>query len=96
MQCFILCLPSQQELYTYVFFDIGLSTGTIGVHGTVSNFMSQANGTMPHFNTYISSFSIDASYIQGGYTSLLLGVDQHTTSTVRQLRFDGEQNNTNI
>jgi hypothetical protein len=48
---------------------------------------------MPHFNTYMTSSTMGASYIQGGYKNLLLGVDQHATSTVRQLWFDGEQNN---
>jgi hypothetical protein len=35
-------------------------------------------------------------YIQGGYTSLLLGGDQDATSTVGQLHFDGVSNNENI
>jgi hypothetical protein len=38
--------------------------------------MIQANVTIPHFNTYMTSSDMCASYIQGGYTSLLLGVDQ--------------------
>jgi hypothetical protein len=37
-----------------------------------------------------------ASYIQGGYTSLLLGVDQDATSVARQLCFDEVPNNENM
>jgi hypothetical protein len=51
---------------------------------------------MTHFNTYITSSDMGVPYIEGGYTSLLLGIDQHATSTVRQLRFDGVTNNENI
>jgi hypothetical protein len=55
--------------------------------------MIQATVTMAHFNTYMTSSAIGAPYIQGEYTSLLLGVDQHVTTTVRELCFDGEPNN---
>jgi hypothetical protein len=58
--------------------------------------MIQANITIPHFNTYMTSSDMGAPYIQGGYTSLLLGVDQDATSVVRQLRFDEVPNNENI
>jgi hypothetical protein len=58
--------------------------------------MIQANVTTPHFNTYMTSSHMGAPYIQGGYTSLLLGVDQDVGSAVRQLRFDGVPNNENI
>jgi hypothetical protein len=42
------------------------------------------------------SYAMGVPYIQGGYTSLLLGVDQDATSTARQLHFDGVPNNENI
>jgi hypothetical protein len=58
--------------------------------------MIQANITIPHFNTYMTSSDMGASYIQGGYTSLLLGVDQDATSVARQLCFDEVPNNENM
>jgi hypothetical protein len=56
------------------------STEIIGVAATL---MIQASATMPHFNTYMTSSTIGALYIQGEYTSLLFRVDQHAISTVR-------------
>jgi hypothetical protein len=44
----------------------------------------------------MTSSHMGAPYIQGGYTSLLLGVDQDATLAIRQLRFDGVSNNKNI
>jgi hypothetical protein len=55
-----------------------------------------ANATMPCFNMYMSSSVMDGGGIQGGYTSLLLGVDQDAASAVRKLHFDGVPNNKNI
>lgn len=54
------------------------------------------NATMPHFNMYLSSSEMDAQGVQGGYTSLLLGVDQGAASVVKKLQFDGLPNNENI
>jgi hypothetical protein len=54
------------------------------------------NVTIPDFNMYVSSSGIDASAVKGGYTSLLLGVDQDATSAVRKLHFDSVPNNENI
>ena len=55
-----------------------------------------ANATMSCFNMYMSSSVMDGGGIQGGYTSLLLGVDQDAASAVRKLHFDGVPNNKNI
>ena len=54
------------------------------------------NATMSCFNIYMNSSVMDAGGIQGGYTSLLLGVDQDAASAVRKLHFDGVPNNENI
>jgi hypothetical protein len=51
---------------------------------------------VPHFNMYLSSSEMDAQGVQGGYTSLLLGVDQGAASVVKKLQFDGLPNNENI
>lgn len=45
---------------------------------------------------YLSSSEMDAQGVQGGYTSLLLGVDQGAASVVKKLQFDGLPNNENI
>jgi len=47
-----------------------------------------SNSTVPHFNLIANPSTMAAPYIQGGYTSLLIGVDQ---SAVRKLHFDGVQ-----
>jgi hypothetical protein len=39
---------------------------------------------------------IDARGTQGGYTSLLFGVDKDAASAIRQLHFDGVLDNENI
>lgn len=56
-----------------------------------------ANSTMPNFHMYGNSSTIDGPYIQGGYTSLILGVDQAATtqSTARKLQFGGVPNHEN-
>jgi hypothetical protein len=69
------------------------STRIIGVDATL---MIQATATMPRFNIYMTSSAIGVPYIQGEYTNILLGVDQHATSIVKQLCFDGVPNNENI
>ena len=53
-----------------------------------------ANSTMPHFNLIADPSAMAAPYILGGYTSLLMGVDQDATmqTVVRKLHFDGVQN----
>jgi hypothetical protein len=45
---------------------------------------------------YMSSSVMEAGAVQGGYTSLLLGVDKDALSAVRKLQFDGVPNNENI
>jgi hypothetical protein len=55
-----------------------------------------ANTTLPCLNIYMNSSIIDSLGTQGGYTSLLLGVDQDAASTVRKLHFDGVSNSENI
>ena len=53
-----------------------------------------ANSTMAHFNLIPEPSAMAAPYIPGGYTSLLMGVDQDATmqTVVRKLHFDGVQN----
>lgn len=53
-----------------------------------------ANSTLTHFNLIANPSAMAAPYIQGGYTSLLMGVDQDATTqtAVRKLHFDGVQN----
>jgi len=47
---------------------------------------------MPHFNYYVNPSVPATSYIHGGYTSLLIGVDQNVIAqtVVRKLHCDGE------
>jgi hypothetical protein len=56
---------------------------------------SYANATMLGFNMHMTSM-MDARGIQGGYTSLLFGVDKDVASAIRQLHFDGVLDNENI
>jgi hypothetical protein len=70
---------------SHIYHNVYLSTETIGVAATP---MIQATATVTHFNTYMTSSALGAPYIEG--------VDQHATTTVRQLRFDGVPNNENI
>ena len=53
-----------------------------------------ANSTMAHFNLIPEPSAMAAPYIPGGYTSLLMEVDQDAIvqTTVRKLHFDGVQN----
>jgi hypothetical protein len=44
----------------------------------------------------MNSSAINSLGTQGGYTSLLLEVDQDAASTVRKLHFDGVSNSENI
>jgi hypothetical protein len=48
-----------------------------------------ANSTMTHFNLILEPSAMVAPYIPGGYTSLLMGVDQDATvhTAVRKLYF---------
>jgi hypothetical protein len=78
---------------SHIYHNVYLSTETIGVAATP---MIQATATMTHFNTYMTSSALGAPYIEGEYVSYIEGVDQHATSTVRQLGFDGVPNNENI
>lgn len=57
-----------------------------------------ANSTMPHFNSIGNPSGMPTTYIPGGYTSLLFGVDQDATmqTAIRKLQFDGEQNHRNM
>jgi hypothetical protein len=55
-----------------------------------------ANATMPDFNMHMNSSVMDAHVMQGGYTSLLFGVDKDAASTSRKLQFDGVLDNENI
>jgi hypothetical protein len=55
-----------------------------------------ANATMPDFNMHINSSIMDAHGIEGGYTSLLFGVDKDAASAIRQLHFDGVLHSENI
>jgi hypothetical protein len=45
---------------------------------------------MPEFNLFAIPFAMATSYITGGYTRLLMGVDQAATTqnVVRKLYFD--------
>jgi hypothetical protein len=56
----------------------------------------EAHATMPTLDMYMSSSVMEVGAVQGGYTSLLLGVDKDALSAVRKLRFDGVPNNKNI
>jgi hypothetical protein len=49
---------------------------------------------MSYFNLIGDPSAMAAPYIPGGYTSLLMGVDQDATlqTAVRKLHFDGMQN----
>ena len=51
------------------------------------------NSTMTHFNLIPEPSTMAAPSIPGGYTSLLMGVDQDATmqTVVRKLHFDGVQ-----
>ena len=51
-----------------------------------------ANSTLPQFNLLDPSAMV-ASYIPGGYTRLLMGVDQDASiqNAARKLHFDGAQ-----
>ena len=53
-----------------------------------------SSSTLPHFNLFAYPSAVAAPYIQGGYTSLLRGIDQAATmqTTVRKLHFDVVQN----
>jgi hypothetical protein len=57
-----------------------------------------ATPTMPYFNYIPGPSAMPAPYIPGGYTNLLIGVDQDATvqSTVRKLYFDGVSNHENM
>ncbi|XP_012703729.1 protein FAR1-RELATED SEQUENCE 5-like [Setaria italica] len=57
-----------------------------------------ANSTIPHFNMHGNSSVMSVPYIRGGYTSLLLGVDQTATMQLpaRKLDFDGPTNKENM
>jgi hypothetical protein len=55
-----------------------------------------ANATMPDFNMHMNSSVMDAHVMQGGYTSLLFGVDKDAASTTRKLQFDGILDHENI
>jgi hypothetical protein len=57
---------------------------------------SYANATILGFNMHMISSIMDARGIQGGYTSLLLGVDKDAASAIWQLHFDGVLDNDNI
>lgn len=50
-----------------------------------------AISTMPQFNLLVDPSTMVAPYIPGGYTNLLMGVDQDATlqTAVRKLHFDG-------
>jgi hypothetical protein len=45
---------------------------------------------MPQFNFFVNPSAITPPYIPGGYTSILMGVDQDATTqaAVRKLHFD--------
>ena len=49
---------------------------------------------MPHFNLFGNHSGMAAPYVPGGYTSLLNGIDQDATTqtAIRNLHFDGGQN----
>jgi hypothetical protein len=51
---------------------------------------------MPDFNMHMNSSVMDAHVMQGGYTSLLFGVDKDAASTTRKLQFDGILDHENI
>ena len=78
----------------------GLQPVAIEQSSTISHPLIQegyANATMPDFHMYGNSSTMDTPYIQGGYTSLLLGVDEAATmhSTARKLHFSGVSNHEN-
>jgi hypothetical protein len=45
---------------------------------------------MPQFSSFANLYAMAPSYVPGGYTSLLMGVDQAaiTQDVVRKLHFD--------
>ena len=49
---------------------------------------------MPHFNSFANPSAMTAPYKPGGYTSLLMAVDQDATAqtAVRKLHFNRVQN----
>ena len=57
-----------------------------------------SSSTLPHFNLFANPSAVAAPYIPGGYTSLLMGVDQTATmqTTVRKLHFDGVENHESV
>jgi len=72
----------------------GLQPAAIEQPSTISHPLIQeeyANSTMRDFQIYGSSSTMDACYIHGGYTGLLLGVDEAATRypTARKLQFSG-------
>jgi len=78
----------------------GLHAAGVEQSSTISPPLIQegyANGTMPDFHMYANSSTMGAPYIQGRYTSLLLGVDEAATlhSTARKLHFGGLPNHEN-
>lgn len=65
----------------------------------IQHIYVNAATTMSHFNMYEKPSTMGAPYVQGGYTSLLLGVDQAATlqqPPIRKLYFDGVQNQEDI
>jgi hypothetical protein len=48
------------------------------------------NVTMPQFSSFANLYAMAPPYVPGGYTSLLMGVDQAaiTQDVVRKLHFD--------
>ncbi|TVU05125.1 hypothetical protein EJB05_48276, partial [Eragrostis curvula] len=81
---------------------IGLHAGTFGANITKPNFVNGVYGqssmaSAPLIQGGYAS-TVGASYMPGGYTGLLLGVDQDATlqSAVRKLHFDGVPNHENL
>ncbi|KAL6650070.1 hypothetical protein ACP70R_014294 [Stipagrostis hirtigluma subsp. patula] len=81
---------------------IGRDAGSFAANRTVPNIANDVYGqssAMPAFSIQGGyAPTMGAPYIQGGYTSLLLGVGQHATSqsVVRKIPFDGVPNHENI
>jgi hypothetical protein len=92
--------------FLYPFHSLLLLTHIFNMTQDLNSFAANAplfhggydNAPMRHFNMIGNSSTMPAPYIQEGYTSLLLGVDQGATlqSAVRKLRFARGSNHENM
>jgi hypothetical protein len=82
--------------FTFMTLDLEhLATDAYGNTSTMDAHLIEnrnSNATMPNFNIHGNSSVMSVPYIRGGYTSLLLGIDQASTLPSRKLNFDGLPN----